>query len=128
MERLKREKEYWQGDDRILGDGDFVANALKVSEEEMEKTEELLRKGWNLDRLAKMVCQSLSVNPKELNKKGRANNLSQAKSAISYLANKKLGISRADLADYFQVSRPAITYIFKSGEKVVQNYKLESLF
>jgi putative transposase len=28
---LRRAKEYWRGDERILGDGDFVNEVLKLS-------------------------------------------------------------------------------------------------
>ncbi len=128
VELLKKQKEYWQGDDRILGDGDFVTKVLKASEEEIEKKEKLLRQGWDLERLSHIVCKTMSVNPNDLREKGRANNLSEAKAAISYLANNDLGKRRKEIADFFKVSKPAITYIIKSGKRAVDIYKLNSLF
>ena len=39
IEQLRRAKEYWRGDERILGDGDFVKMALKVFEEKLDSRE-----------------------------------------------------------------------------------------
>ncbi|MDP8219292.1 MAG: transposase, partial [Candidatus Theseobacter exili] len=58
---LKRNKTRWLGDERILGDGDFVNEVLELAEKKMEKTEKLKRDGWTLERIAKEVCQFLSV-------------------------------------------------------------------
>ncbi len=59
--RLKRNKEYWPGDERVVGDGDFVTDVLKVSEEEVSRKEKLKREGWNLEKLVEKVCGLLSI-------------------------------------------------------------------
>ncbi len=66
---LRRAKEYWQGDERILGDSDFVNEVLKLSEEELTHQEELKRQGWDLNRIVNEVCHMLSVDPDDLHKK-----------------------------------------------------------
>ena len=45
IKALRRAKEYWRGDERILGDGDFVNDVLKAAEERMVKKEKVLREG-----------------------------------------------------------------------------------
>jgi len=42
---IKKAGEYWRGDERILGEGDFVAEALKQSEEGLKKKEGYKRAG-----------------------------------------------------------------------------------
>ncbi len=128
VRKLKQEKEYWLGDDRILGDGQFVADILRESEEELSQRERLLREGWNLERLASKVCEILEVDPSKLKEKGRANDLARAKGAIAHMGSRKLGLSGKAIAYYLGVSRPAVSYLIKSGEVVVKDYKLEKLF
>ncbi len=82
---LKQAGEYWRGDERILGDGNFVNRVLQAAEESLTHREKLKMQGWDLQRLVTEVCEMLSVDPEDIRKKGRANNLSYAKELICYL-------------------------------------------
>jgi len=68
----------------------------------------------------------LSVDPDDLHKKGRANDLSSAKGLICYLGYYQLGINGRELARYFGISRPPISKTIKQGEKFAKedNVKL----
>jgi putative transposase len=124
---LRRAKEYWRGDERILGDGDFVNEVLKLSEEELTHKEELKRQGWDLNRIVNKVCRMLSVDPDYLHKKGRANDLSSAKALICYLGYYQLGINGKELARYFGISRPSVSQAIKRGEKFVKENDIKLL-
>jgi len=39
---LQRAGEYWRGDERILGDGDFINQVLRAAEETLTRREELM--------------------------------------------------------------------------------------
>lgn len=56
---MKRKKEYWRGDERILGDSEFVSQVLDKTEETIEIKEKLLKAGWDLTKLIKKVCVTL---------------------------------------------------------------------
>ncbi|MEA1991396.1 MAG: hypothetical protein U9N58_04260 [Thermodesulfobacteriota bacterium] len=120
---LRRTKEYWRGDERILGDGDFVNEVLKLSKEELTHKEELKRQGWDLGRIVNEVCRMLSVDPDDLYKKGRANGLSSAKGLGYY----QLGIKGKELARYFGISRPSVSQAIKRGEKFAKENDVKLL-
>jgi DNA-binding Xre family transcriptional regulator len=61
------------------------------------------------------VCRMLSVDPDDLHKKGRANDLSSAKGLICYLGYYQLGINGKELARYFGISRPSVSQAIKRG-------------
>ena len=124
---LRRAKESWRGDERILGDGDFVNEVLKISEEELTHKEELKRQGWDLNRIVNEVCRMLSVDPDDLHKKGRANDLSSAKGLICYLGYYQLGINGKELARYFGMSRPSVSKTIKRGEKFAKENNVKLL-
>jgi len=124
---LKRAKEYWRGDERILGDGDFVNQVLRAAEETLTRREELKRQGWDLKRLVTEVCGMLSVDPEDLQKKGRANSLSYAKGLICYLGHFRLGLTGKELARYFNMSQPSVSQAIQRGEKFAKKNNLKLL-
>ena len=124
---LRRAKEYWRGDERILGDGDFVNEVIQSAEEEFTRKEELKRQGWDLARLVQEICLMLSVDPDDLYKKGRANNLSMAKGLVCYFGYYQLGINGKQLARYFGISRPSVSQAIQRGEKYAKENNLKLL-
>jgi putative transposase len=78
LKEIKRQGEFWRGEEQILGDDVFVRDALKRAEEELKKSEARKRSGLTLQRLADRVCEMMGVQVYELIKKGRRNNRSYA--------------------------------------------------
>lgn len=124
---MKRAGEYWRGDERILGDGDFVNRVLQAAEERLTHREELKRQGWDLPRLVSEICGMMSVDPEEIRKKGRANNLSYAKGLICYFGYCQLGLTGKELAGYFNISRPSVSQAIQRGERFAKENKIKLL-
>jgi len=120
-------KEYWRGDERILGDGEFVRTVLKLAGEEMKRKEKLLREGWTLDRLVKSICEIMRVDPNDLRKKGRASDLSGAQGLIAYFGYRALGISGNELTQLFGISRPALSKAINRGESIAKEKAIKLL-
>jgi DNA-binding MarR family transcriptional regulator len=59
--------------------------------------------------------------------KGRANDLSSAKSLICYLGYYQLGINGKELARYFGISRPSVSQAIKRGEKFAKENDVKLL-
>ncbi|MFH7321131.1 transposase [Desulfurivibrio sp. D14AmB] len=120
LRQLQRSGECCRGDERILGDGDFVNTVLQKAEEKLTRREQYRRQGWDLPRLVQEVCKLLAVSPEDLRKKGRANDISHAKGLICYLGYSRLGISGTELAGYFAMSRPSVSQAIQRGERVAR--------
>jgi REP element-mobilizing transposase RayT len=124
---LKRAGKYWRGDERILGDGNFVNTVLRAAEESLTHQEKLKMQGWDLQRLVTEVCEMLSVDPEDIRKKGRANNLSYAKGLICYLGHSRLGLTGMELARYFNISRPSVSQTIQRGERFAKKNDVKLL-
>ncbi len=124
---LKRAREYWRGDERILGDSDFVNQVLLAAEETLTRREKFKRQGWDLKRLITEVCGMLAVEPDDLQKKGRANSLSYAKGLICYLGHSRLGLTGKELARYFNISQPSVSQAIRRGEKFARKNEFKLL-
>jgi len=127
LQELQRTGESWRGDERILGDGDFVNAVLQAAEETLTRREEFKRQGWDLQRLVDEVCGMLAVAPENLHKKGRANSLSYAKGLICYLGHTRLGLPGTELARYFEISRPSVSQAIQRGEQFAKKNKVKLL-
>jgi hypothetical protein len=106
LKELQLANVYWHGDERILGEGDFVDEVLRAAEERLARREVLKRQGWDLQRLVREICEMLSVEPEDLQRKGRNNNLSHAKGLICYLGQ--------------SLSVPAICLAVRRGEEIAR--------
>jgi putative transposase len=128
LERMKRKKEYWRGDERILGDDSFVNQILNEAEETIDQRDKLTREGWDLDKIKAKVMEILEIRDINLNKKGRDNSISKVKALVCYFGNKELGISGAEIGRFLNISQPAVSKHINKGESIVENdgYKLLS--
>ncbi len=115
-----------KGDERILGDSDFVTDVLAQADEKISRHYELKRLGYNLERLEQRVVQIYGIDKEELYLKGRQKTRSAARSLLFYWATRELGISGTSLAKRFGMSQPGIVYAANKGERIVRekNYRV----
>lgn len=122
---MRNAKERWQGDERILGDGEFVSKILKEAEEKIKKVEGLKRAGWDLSKVIEKVTEQLGVEKKDMVRKRRDKKVSDARKIVLYVGNKALQISGRELGEYFCVSRQAITRAVNEGEMLAEEYNVK---
>ncbi len=125
---LKKTCERWQGDERMLGDGDFVNHALKISEEAITRKDKLIRAGWSEQRLVQHVCTLLGIKQEELLRKGKNNKISDAKGLIAYWGKRELGLKGTEIGKLLGITKQAVSLLLARGEETVKrnNYNLTS--
>jgi REP element-mobilizing transposase RayT len=69
--KLRKKERRLKGDERILGDSQFVLDTLKESGELFERKYELKSKGYNLDGLAKRVEEIFGMESGEIYSQGK---------------------------------------------------------
>ncbi|MHB9155088.1 MAG: REP-associated tyrosine transposase [Endomicrobiales bacterium] len=127
---LRRNREYWRGDERILGDGDFVNKVLKISEEELVLKQKLKKAGWDIHAVVKRVCELMGVKEDEIKRRSRGNNISKARSVIIYLSHKELGVKGKELSDYFGINKSSVSESIARGAEIVKtnnHYRISEL-
>lgn len=125
---MKRKKEYWRGDERILGDDSFVNRILNEAQERIDQRDKLTREGWDLAKVAKRACEVLNVELTSIGKRSKNSPLSEARALICYWACRDLGFSGKDTAQFLGISNPAVAKNIGRGERVAaeKGYKLIS--
>lgn len=122
---LRKDHQARIGDERILGDSDFVEQALKEDALQLDEVTHFQQQGWDLSRLINRVCDYCQVERESLQNKGRGNALSLAKALVCYWGTKKLGLKSTELATALGMSQPAVSKSVKRGSVYCRDNKLE---
>ena len=119
---LRRSKERWMADERILGDGDFVDRVLNTVDERVNRKEQLQREGWNQEKLVKRVCQLTGITNKEIYRYSKNSKIAEARKLLTYWGNKELGMSGMELAKMLGITRSAVSQSIKQGEAIAAKH------
>ena len=92
---LRRGMERMKGDERILGDGSFVASALHAARENLESQYELKSKGYGFDWLVGRVALLMNLEPDEILSAGKYPQRVKARSLLCYWGARELGMTTA---------------------------------
>jgi REP element-mobilizing transposase RayT len=114
-----------KGDERILGDSDFVQNVLAECDETYDRKYRLRAKGIDVDKLAKIVADMFELEPTQLLSSVGYRKVVQARSIFCYWAVRELGVTATALANRSGLTQPAISISVKRGERIAREKRLE---
>ncbi|MBC8394346.1 MAG: transposase [Deltaproteobacteria bacterium] len=114
-----------KGDDRILGDSEFVLEMLKKADEKFDRYYELKRLGYNLQSVGERVCKIFGLSMGALSSKSREKIRAEARGLFCYWAVRELGYSMMELARRLRMSQPGVLYAVKRGERLAVERRLK---
>lgn len=109
-----------KGDERILGDSDFVLSVLEAANENYERHYELKSRGFDLKKVQMRVAELLGVDGDRIYSRGRRRDQVEARSLFCYWAVRELGYSATDLARRLSMTQPAVGYAVSRGEQIAK--------
>lgn len=118
---LRETGNYQKGDERILGDGQFVDEVLKKAEEGFKEKYQLKAKGYNLKKLIKRVAEITHLTPDQITDGIRDAKRTKARSILCYWATEKLGTTQSQLAQLLNRTQTAIVYAVRRGRQIVES-------
>jgi len=122
--RLKGHKRL-KGDERILGNSDFVMTILSEANEKYDRLYELKSKGYDLKKVEKRVTEIYQIDKDELYSSGRQKSRVEARSLLCYWAVRELGISGTSLAKRLGMSQSGVVYAVNKGERTAKEKKYQ---
>jgi len=120
VKALRGAKAYQKGDERILGDGDFVEEVLKKSEEKLARSYHLKAQGFDFDKVVERVAGLLEISAADVLAAGKKRQTVTARSLLCFWVSKELGLSQTWLAKRLGISQPAVSSAVERGRKVVE--------
>ncbi|MBT4642529.1 MAG: transposase [Deltaproteobacteria bacterium] len=115
MERIK-------GDQRILGDADFVQAVLKQANEKYERGYELKSLGIDLDYIAKKAAVIYDIDTADIFSKSRLRQRVDARGIFCFWAVRELNISLSELSRRLKMTPAGIGYAVQRGEVIVREF------
>ena len=114
-----------KGDERILGDSDFVKDVLKSAEEELEQKYELKAEGYDFVRVARRVAEVLSMDIDQVTAFGKSPQTVKARSLLCFWAHRKLGMTTIEIGKRLNISQSAVSRSSMRGQKIERENQCE---
>ncbi len=116
--RKKEERE--KGDERILGSGDFVSEALNKAGEAFER---LSSQRATLEEVIDIVAKSMKISSNDIKSSSRKRTLAHARSLVSYAAIRNMGYKGTEVAKFLSLSSATISQNIDKGKILIDNHE-----
>ncbi|MGB5987072.1 MAG: transposase [Desulfobacterales bacterium] len=120
VKSLRKAGALQKGDERILGDGEFVQKTLAQANEALEQRYRLKATGINIDTIAQRVADTVGIDSKDIWATGKQAKIVRARSLLCYWATTELGIIQVWLSRKLGLSPSAISQAVARGRKIVK--------
>jgi len=123
VKAMRSAKIFEKSDERILGNGEFVADVLSTCQEQLERKYALRNSGVTTDQIAAVAAKLVNVEPEMIYKFGKERAKVRARSLFCYWSAKELGIPMTDLSRLLKISPSAVSLSVQRGEKICESNK-----
>ncbi|MCU0559740.1 MAG: transposase [Desulfobacterales bacterium] len=120
LKKQRRQKAYMKGDERILGDGDYVNELLAAANENLKRSYQLRAMGLNLDTIAQRVATQMGMPLEAVWAAGKHRQRVEARSLLCYWAVRLIGLNMSSLAKRLKISITAVSQSVARGEVIAQ--------
>jgi putative transposase len=111
-------KEDLKGDERILGDSDFVKQVLESAQEALDHRYRLAAAGFTLERVIELVADHFDMDAKSVYTPGKQPRRVKARSVVAYLAVRQLGMVGTAIGKQLNMSQSAVSRAVDRGERL----------
>ncbi len=105
-----------KGDERILGDSDFVEKVLKSAQESIEEKYGLKNRGYDFDKAVERVSELMDMDVSQVLAFDKAPKTVQARALLCFFAHRKLGMTTIEIAGRLKISQSAVSRLSRKGE------------
>jgi hypothetical protein len=118
LKALRKAKIYIKGDERILGDSDFVKRSLEQANEILERKYRVHTQGLDFKKIAQRVSDVLGLPIDQVLSSGKNRETVKARGLLCYWAARECGMSQVALAQNYKLSSTAVSNSVKRGKKL----------
>ncbi len=125
VKTLRKAGALQKGDERILGDGEFVEKVLRHANEAFEKKYRLKAEGITVDRIAERVAEIMGIDLGQVWAPGKQHKVVRARSLLCYWATSELGVSQVWLGRKLRLSQAAVSLSVARGLQIASQLNIE---
>ena len=127
LKAMSKARIHLKGDERILGESDFVKEVLSEQKEQFERRNRLKAQGYDIDRVVSKVAEVFKIEPEKIWQPGNQPLRVKARSLVCYWAVRELGMSGTSVGKLLGIGQPAVSRAVVRGEKYAQDTNLSLL-
>ncbi len=121
VKSLRRRREHLKGDERILGDSDFVDSVLSGQNERLERRYTLQSKGVDFPAVIRRIERLYGLGHEVLLSAGKHPEHVEARSLACYWAVKELGMTTVEVSRRFNITQPAVSRAVYRGASIAKD-------
>jgi hypothetical protein len=125
VKALRKSGIQFKGDERILGDSEFVESVLKENNERLERTYRLKVQGYDFSAVVERAAELLGLKVDDVLQSGKQPQKVKARSLISFWANRELGMTTVEIAKRLGMSQSAVSRSILRGEGIAQENRFK---
>jgi REP element-mobilizing transposase RayT len=127
LRAMRNGKSRMKGDERILGQGDFVETALKAAQENLDRKYKIRALGYDFDWLVDRVLGLFGLAFDELMTTGKQRRTVQARSVLCYWGTRELGMSAVWISKKLNIASSTASESAMRGRQIVKELGLKLL-
>ncbi len=122
---LRRANARLKGDERILGDKDFINSVLEIAQEQLAHKYRLAAEGFDFEKVVERVAAVFSIETNQVLAAGKHPPTVKARSVLCYWAVRKLGMNGTAVAEKLGCSQSSVSKSAKRGETIASQNNLK---
>jgi len=127
VKAMRRSWSRIKGDERILGEGDFVEKVLEAAQEKITRSHTLEAQGYGFEWLIQRVSTVLDIEPRNIFTPGKYARSVEARSLLCYWGVRELKMTTVELAQKINLSQPSVSQAVARGQKIAEERGLNLL-
>jgi hypothetical protein len=125
LKAYRRQRVHIKGDERILGDSDFVESVLEEQNERLERRYRIQMQGYDFDKIVDRVAAIFGFKPEEVLSNVKQRKRVMARRVLCYWAVNELNMTGTAVGRRLKMSGSAVSRAVGRGEKIVAEMKLQ---
>ena len=121
LKAMRNDESRMKGDERILGQGDFVESVLEAAQENLDRKSKIRALGYDFDWLVGRVLGLFDLTFNELLTGGKQRKMVQARSVLCYWATRELGMSAVSISKKLNIASSTASESAMRGKQIVEN-------
>jgi REP element-mobilizing transposase RayT len=124
LKSLAKGKVHLKGDERILGDSNFVEAVLEAQNEKLDRRHRLEAEGFDIEKIIKRVAEISGLATEQIRTSGKEPWRVQARSLACYWAVRELGMTTVAVSKEMGICPTAVTRAVSRGESFAKSQKI----
>ena len=125
LKGLRKEGIRVKGDERILGDGDFVKQILESAEEALAMRYDLEARGYDFNRVVERAAEVMGMHVDQVTAYGKSPQTVKARSLLCFWAHRKLGMTTVAIAKRLKIGQSAVSRSSLRGAAIARENQYE---